>query len=380
MNDKDLVQRPEGCCGCTACMSVCPKNAISMTADSEGFLYPTIDETKCIDCGACKRVCAFHDKYKTPNLMDEIEIYAAKHKDIDERLTSRSGGVFMALSEYVLQLEGVVYGASLNDKLEVAHARISEKKDLYRLKGSKYVQSNMNDMLSNVKNDLLLGKYVLFSGTACQIAGVISYIPEKLQEKLITCDIICHGVPSPKIWKDYILWVEKNEHKKVIDVNFRDKSFGWNSHCETLYFNEDKTDKLSTKTYSNLFTWAIMLRPSCSECHFTNYRRVSDFTIGDFWGIDKIAPEFNDNKGVSLFFVNTEKAKKIFESISSSIDYIESTKEACVQPNLIGPTKFARNRKQFWRDYYNHGFDHCITKYNGIVQRLYRKVNKYLEK
>lgn len=376
MEKIELYTRKEQCCGCSACANMCPKNAITMVEDSEGFLYPEINYDLCINCGACKSVCSFNDNYKTPELQENIGIYGIKHKSMDERMSSRSGGVFVAIAEYILNLNGIVYGAAFNEELAVEHIRINEKKDIVRLKGSKYVQSNMKDIFSHVKEDLQNNHYVLFSGTACQVAGLKSYIPLKLQEKLLTCDIVCHGVPSPKAWKDYLKMVEKKHGKKIVKADFRDKSFGWNTHFETLYFQEDGTDKETSKIYTDLFYWHIMFRPSCNECHFTNFKRVSDFTLADFWGIEKFAPEFNDNKGVSLLFVNTKKSEMIFDEIKSTLDYIPATKESCMQPNLQYPSIPAYNRKQFWCDYERYGFEYCVKKYNGIMQRVFRKLNR----
>lgn len=376
MEKIELYIKKEKCCGCSACVNVCPKNAITMIEDSEGFLYPNINYDLCINCGACKRVCSFHDNYKTPELLENIGIYGIKHKSMEERMSSRSGGVFAAIAEHILGMDGVVYGAAFNEELVVEHTRITDKKDIIKLKGSKYVQSNMQDVFLRVKEDLQNNRFVLFSGTACQVAGLKSYIPSRLQEKLLVCDIVCHGVPSPKVWKDYLKMVEKKHGKRVVKADFRDKSFGWNTHFETLYFNEDGTDKETSRIYANLFCWHIMLRPSCNECHFTNFKRVSDFTLADFWGIENIAPKFNDNKGVSLLLVNTKKAEMLFEEIKSELDYICATKEACLQPNLQSPTIPAYNRKQFWRDYERYGFEYCVKKYNGIIQRVFRKLNR----
>lgn len=378
MSQIELFTRKEQCCGCSACASICPKNAISMVEDEEGFLYPKINDELCIHCGACQRVCSFCDDYTTPEIKDNIEIYGVKHKDLDERMSSRSGGVFVAIATYVLELGGVVYGAAFNDELEVEHIRITDKAELKKLKGSKYVQSNIKNIFIKVKEDLQNNQYVLFSGTACQVAGLKSYIPNKLAERLITCDIVCHGVPSPKAWRDYIKFVEKKQGKKVIRADFRDKSFGWNTHFETLYFNEEGTDKETSKIYTDMFYWHILFRPSCNECHFTNFRRVSDFTLADFWGIDKFAPEFDDNKGVSLLFVNTTRAEIIFGKIKDSIEYIKATKESCMQPNLQHPSVPAYNRNQFWRDYEKFGFEYCVKKYNDIVQRVFRKLNRIM--
>lgn len=373
MGKIELYKRKEQCCGCSACMSVCPQKAIKMVEDEEGFLYPEIDETLCIECGACKRVCSFHDDYKTPQRQEHISAYGVKHKNTKERETSRSGGVFVAIADYVLALGGIVYGAALNHQLAVEHIRVEERTELRKLKGSKYVQSDMKNIFEQVYRDLQEDKYVLFSGTGCQVAGLLNYVPNKWKEKLITCDIVCHGVPSPRIWQDYLHYMEKQNGKKIVKVDFRDKSYGWNTHYETLYFDEEGREKVTSRLFASMFNRAIMLRPSCGECHFTNLRRVSDFTLADFWGIENVAPEFNDNRGVSLLLVNTQKATDIFSRISEEIEYIAVDIRNCMQPNLVHPSKIADNRDKFWSDYYKHGYEYCVKKYNSYLGKFCRK-------
>ena len=205
------------CSGCTACDSVCPVSAIKMEFDEEGFKYPVIDTEKCIDCGLCKKVCPNLEKAKNKI----IEVHGVKHKNIEERKTSRSGGVFVAISDYILEHGGVVYGVKQNEDISVCHARATTKEERNLFKGSKYVQSNMDGIIKNIKEDLQNGKMVLYSGTACQVAGVRAAIPEKLQEKLYCCDLICHGVPSVKVFEKVLQYVEDSENKRIKEFIFR---------------------------------------------------------------------------------------------------------------------------------------------------------------
>ena len=225
------------CCGCTACASICVYDAITMQPDAMGFLYPAVDRDKCVDCGLCEKVCAFNDHYDTSLNLPQPDAYAARHKDMREVETSRSGAAFIAISDYVLENGGVVYGAGYTDHFRVVHKRATTKEERDEFKGSKYVQSDMNTVFRQVKKDLKDGLTVLFSGTPCQTAGLNSYIGRKLRERLILVDIVCHGVPGPYLWRDYIAYLEKKQGDKICWVNFRDKQkFGWKAHRETFKF------------------------------------------------------------------------------------------------------------------------------------------------
>lgn len=301
------------CCGCTACASVCAHHAINMEPDAMGFLYPKIDTDKCTECGLCEKVCAFNPNYDKSLNLSEPQIYAARHKDIHEIETSRSGAAFIAISDYVLEQGGVVYGAGYAEHFRVVHKRATNKEERNEFKGSKYVQSDLRDIFPQVKADLKQGLIVLFSGTPCQTAGLASYIGKRLREKLILVDIVCHGVPAPYIWRDYLTYLEKKYKQPIVEVNFRDKSrVGWNEHIESFVFQDGSKKEFNTYTY--LFYRHIMLRPSCSKCHYTNFKRPSDFTLADYWGWEKLSPDFNkDNKGCSLLLINSEKGLEIFE-------------------------------------------------------------------
>ena len=225
------------CCGCTACISICAHDAITMQPDTLGFLYPVVDKDKCVDCGLCEKVCAFNEHYDTSLNLPQPDAYAARHKDMKEVESSRSGAAFIAISDYVLENGGVVYGASYADHFRVVHKRATTKEERDEFKGSKYVQSDLNHVFRQVKKDLKEGLTVLFSGTPCQTAGLNSYIGKKLREHLILVDIVCHGVPGPYVWRDYIAYLEKKQGDKICWVNFRDKQeFGWKAHKETFKF------------------------------------------------------------------------------------------------------------------------------------------------
>ena len=225
------------CCGCTACASICPHDAISMQPDALGFLYPVVDESKCTDCGLCEKVCAFHENYDKSQNLPEPLAYAARHKDMREVETSRSGAAFIALSDWVLRLGGVVYGAGYADHFRVVHKRATSKEERDEFKGSKYVQSDLNTVFRQVKKDLKDGLTVLFSGTPCQTSGLASYVGKRLRENLYLVDIVCHGVPGPYLWRDYLAYLEKKQGSRICWVNFRDKQeYGWAAHRETFKF------------------------------------------------------------------------------------------------------------------------------------------------
>lgn len=354
------------CCGCTACASICTHDAISMQPDILGFPYPIVDSNKCIDCGLCEKVCSFNDHYDISQNLPQPLVYAVRHKNTHEIETSRSGGAFIAISDYILENGGVIYGAGYTDHFRVIHKRATTKEERNEFKGSKYVQSDMNTVFRQVKKDLNAGVTVLFSGTPCQTSGLKSYIGKRLCEQLILVDIICHGVPSPYIWRDYLNYIEKKYNKKIVEVNFRDKSrIGWSGHIESFRFNDG--EKKEFHIYTDLFYKHIILRPSCKKCFYANTQRPSDFTIGDFWGWEKTNAEFNkDNKGCSLLFCNTQKAELIFEQIKNNIYYIPSKIELCLQKNLQHPTIFHPKWITVESTYKNKNFTQLLIKYNII--------------
>lgn len=377
------------CCGCTACASICPKDAITMEPDTLGFKYPKVDLSKCIDCGLCEKVCAFNDNYDQSLNIKDPEIYAARHKDLREIETSRSGAAFIAISDYILENGGIVYGVGYKDHFRVAHKRATTKEERNEFKGSKYVQSDLDGIFRQVKEDLKKGNTVLFSGTPCQTAGINSYIGKKLRENLVLVDIVCHGVPSPYIWRDYLVYIEKKYKSKVVKVNFRDKSrIGWSGHIESFVF--ENGNKIESKKYTDLFYKHIMLRPSCGNCHYTNFRRPSDITLADFWGWEKTDKDINaDNKGISLCVLNTQKGLNIFNLIGAHINVVPVQFKNCLQPNLLHPTLLHPNSKKFEKYYISRDFGNLIEynfnkglyyMFRNLVLKVERKISCFLNK
>ncbi|WP_370790143.1 Coenzyme F420 hydrogenase/dehydrogenase, beta subunit C-terminal domain [Leyella stercorea] len=355
------IKDPADCCGCTACASICVQDAITMKPDKLGFLYPEIDKDKCVDCGLCERVCAFNDNYDSSLNFKEPIPYGARHKDMNEIETSRSGAAFIAISDYILEQGGVIYGAGYAEHFRVVHKRATTKEERNEFKGSKYVQSDMTGVFRQVKQDLRDGLIVLFSGTPCQTSGLNSYVGKRLREKLFLVDIVCHGVPSPYIWRDYLDYLEKKQGSSIVWVNFRDKQeYGWGGHHETFKFKNGE-GKMS---FTFLFYKHIMFRKSCEKCHFCNTKRPSDITIADFWGWEKTNKDFNaDDKGCSLILINTEKGKKLFDNIKDRMNIIPADLEKCIQPNMKYPSPPSRNRNKFEQEYSKYGFEYVYYKY-----------------
>lgn len=358
------------CCGCTACANICAHDAITMESDTLGFLYPKVDESKCVDCGLCDKACAFNDNYDKTRNLPTPDVYGARHKDIDEVMKSRSGAVFVAISDYVLEQGGIVYGAGYKDHFRVAHKRASTKEERDEFRGSKYVQSDLASIFKQVKDDLKNDLTVLFSGTGCQCAGLNSYIGKKLREKLILVDIVCHGVPSPYIWQDYIEWCEKKNSCSIVSVDFRNKKkYGWKAHYESFITNNGK--EYFSKTYTNLFYAHIMLRPSCGKCHFCNTTRPSDITLADLWDRGHNFPDVNkDDKGESLLLINTEKGRVLFEAIKDKLDCFQTTIDKVMQAHLREPSKFHPKAKQFAEYYEKYGFERALKRFGFIGWRF----------
>lgn len=362
------INDPKQCCGCSACANICPHHAITMQPDTLGFLYPIIDKEKCIDCGLCEKVCSFNIHYDTSCNLSQPIAYAARHHDIKEVETSRSGAAFIAISDWILSQGGVVYGAGFSKHFHVIHKRATTQEGRNEFKGSKYVQSELRDIFQQVKTDLKKGLIVLFSGTPCQTAGLNSYIGNKLRTNLYLIDIVCHGVPSPKIWEDYLDYLENKEGDSISYVNFRDKEdFGWKAHTESFRFTKQKEKKVISSLFTKLFYQHIMFRQSCSICYFSNIHRPSDITIADFWGWEKSAPEINnDDKGVSLILCNTNKGLNLIEKSKQDMHIIPIQPGNYMQPNLIHPTRMHPLRNRFERDYKKYGFVYTMRKYGFL--------------
>ncbi|MEO2508746.1 Coenzyme F420 hydrogenase/dehydrogenase, beta subunit C-terminal domain [Clostridium paraputrificum] len=362
---KSVYMDKKECCGCTACEKICNLKAIRMEKDKEGFFYPVINEDICIDCGQCRKVCPLNKEENKENTIDKLIIYAVKHKEENERMNSSSGGMYTALSNYVLNKNGVVAGVKFNEEFEVIHECTNSEMGRNEFRGSKYVKSNLKNVYFEIKQELENGKIVLFTGTPCEVAGLKNYISLSRvnSDKLILNDIICHGAPSPKIWESYIKFIDKKRIlKKFV---FRAKEKGWRGYnIKAVYAdNKIKINSPKLKSFTYLFSSDLPLRPSCYSCKFAKVKRCSDIMIGDFWGIEKSIPEMDDNKGTSLVFINTEKGNRIFEDIKDVIEYKSCTINDCMQPNLYKSTSMPSNREEFWNDFSKYGYKYIANKY-----------------
>lgn len=359
------------CCGCTACQAVCPCSAISFREDVLGFPYPVVDTEKCIDCGLCEDVCDFTASLKSdPLKIGKLSVAAVRNTDEDVLKTSQSGGVFSALAVSVINQGGSVYGAAMNSDHSVSHKRAVSVEECKAFRGSKYVQSDMGDVFRQVKDDLSDGMKVLFSGTPCQVAGLVSCLPSGLQKNLFTVDFICHGVPSPAVWRDYVSYMgRKGELKKVC---FRDKeAAGWKEHKESFEYADGK--KILRETYRVLFYKNIMLRHSCGVCPYDGSRRKSDVTIADFWGIEEILPELDSTAGVSMVISRSERGQGLLDSASASLAArnIEVSEDFLFRknPNLLRPASVYHERQAFEDSYAEKGFIYAARRWGDMGWR-----------
>lgn len=380
-----VIHDPSRCCGCSACQAVCPHDAVIMKEDRLGFLYPEVDSDKCVGCGLCESVCAFSSDLEEKGPVSEslsVEVHAARHKDNEVVGLSQSGGVFTALSDVVLNGGGVVYGAAFDDDFNVCHRRAATRLERDGFRGSKYVQSCLEGVFRDVRADLKAGLPVMFCGTPCQVAGLKSYIPDGLQANLFTVDFVCHGVPSPAIWHDYVAYMGRRS--KIDKVAFRDKSAaGWKVHLESFTYDDGAV--VTSETYRILFYKNIMLRHSCGVCPYDILNRRSDIVIGDFWGVDEALPSFDGAAGTSMLICRTEKGRSIIERAADSLEMRKTVISydfmSGYNPNLVRPSRICKDRVKLEEEYAEKGFLHVARKWSdlGIRYRLW-KVKVFLKR
>lgn len=356
------------CSGCTACMSVCPKQCISMQEDKEGFLYPKVDTEKCIHCSKCVKVCSYTNSEFT-NKPEEEELalcYAAYYNNEEIRYKSSSGGMFRAFADQIIKEGGVVFGAIFDKDFLVEHTCTETLEGLTAMMRSKYMQSRMGNSFTRVKQYLDEGRKVLFTGCGCQIAGLKKFLNGK-DENLLCIDLICHGVDSPKIWYDYLHSLFPNEN--VESVNFRDKITGQDNSSVTIqfsnsFFSVKKRDFLYFKSWQ----YGLFMRPSCEICPFKRDNRISDITIADCWGFQEIAPELYDDKGLSSVVIHTMKGENLFNTVASQLVFkkIDIVDVKSYNSDYMSSYPFNyRKRIAFWKDYDNHkiNIDKLFEKY-----------------
>lgn len=364
------------CCGCTACETACSTHAISLKPDSEGFLYPDVNSELCVDCSVCERVCPILLKDEKPLENKPLKVFALHNKDNDIWYKSSSGGVFYSLCINCLKNGGIVYGAEYSDDFTVVHRGEITIKGVLKFRGSKYVQSDLTGVFKNIKNALDRKQEVLFSGTPCQVEGLKGYL-RKPYSNLILVDILCHGVPSPKIFADYIKFINRNSLGRLKHINMKDKTFGWGYQNLRLFFTGRRSEFNTplSNLWNKIFYDHIANRPACSKCRFTNYSRPGNLTLGDFWGIERSNKRFHSDAGISLLFVNNQKGLSIWEKIANSFDYVESNVDECRQPALCQPQPEADDRKEFWEEYIKDGFESAMKRRYGVKKKsLYKNM------
>ena len=366
-----LYTTKEECCGCTACMNICKKQAISMESDIDGFMYPIVNNDLCVECGLCKTVCAFQNEPVT--YTKPLATYAAANRNQSVLTLSASGGVFAALASVVFEKGGVVFGCAFNHDMVPEHICVDNLIDMKKLQGSKYVQSSINTTYAKSRKFLKEGRWVLFTGTPCQIAGLKSYLG-KDYNTLITADLICHGVPSVALFKGYIKHLEAKLNGKVIDFKFREKSKGGGYLGKVFYEKNGVVRKKFIPSYISYyysyFLKGDIFRENCYKCKYASGSRQGDFTMGDYWGIENAHPEINNRNGVSVLLVNSIKGMDIIENLTKLLTLTKSTfEQARVQNNQLRQPTVKSDRRELilkmWRE--------------GGYQALgdeYRKLNK----
>lgn len=361
------------CTGCTACINICPKSCIEMKEDDEGFAQPVIDNSKCISCLACETVCPILNNHTHKD--EETKAYAALSKNDETRLESSSGGIFSELAKLILQANGIVYGAKYDNDFKVIHTGIEDVELLKELRGAKYSQSDLSTIFQTVKKQLNNGRQVLFSGTPCQIGGLKAFL-KKDYDNLYCIDFVCHGVPSPLVWKKYI------EYRSQVDadnqypeyINLRNKESGWSHYSYQVEFAYSKNNHYLCQNdkdlYMSLFVNNYILRRSCSNCYYKGYSRESDITLGDFWGIWDILPGMDDNKGTSVVFTHSDKGEKLLNSAAIHLQFNPVTLDQAtmMNPSLLKSSHPKENRERVLKEISQNGF-HTKEKIIEIINQ-----------
>lgn len=362
------------CCGCNACVQSCPVSCIKREEDEEGFLYPKANAETCINCGLCEKVCPCLNITPKANT---VNIYSAINTNEEIRTISSSGGVFTAISELTLKNDGIVYGAMFNKDWQVIHGRVDNIKDLSRIRGSKYVQSDINHTFVEVKEDLHTGRKVLFSGTPCQIKGLHLFL-QKDYKNLLTVEVVCHGVPSPKVWQTFLEEINPRGNR-ISSVNFRDKSRGWSSYSVEIMAEGQKlySDYARNCLFINGFIQNLTIRPSCFKCPAKSGASMADITLADFWGINADYPEASDEKGVNAVISYTEKGNQAIQNADIKLypghfeNFIAYNKSYTDNPT------FTPYRQLFWNLFSTQGISAIAEiKRRSKIPLIKRVINK----
>ena len=385
------IQNKADCCGCEACVQICPICAIVFNEDECGFGYPVVNEETCVNCGLCENVCPIQNQQESKS---DKSVYAAINPDNETRLLSSSGGVFSMIAENVIENGGVVFGAAFNSRWEVEHRYVENKSDLYLLRGSKYVQSRIGDAYKHSKRFLEQGRKVLFSGTPCQIAGLKNFL-RKEYDNLILLDVVCHAVPSPLVWRRYLEEkIYSREGRSITYVSFREKSTGWSRYSIVIKGKEEGgngvrcfiNETVDKNIYMQIFLNDLSVRPSCVACPAKSSNSCSDLTLADYWGIGKINPNWDDSQGTSMVVVNTYKGAQLIKQLHLDNYGVRTSFDDAVKcnPSLIKPIKENKDSKLFWKRFQVSGLkdiSSILRKYQpSFTIRVLSKLKQILSK
>lgn len=377
------IKNKQDCCGCSACAQRCPKQCITMAEDDEGFLYPQVDSSKCVDCHLCEKVCPVINKKEK---QEPLKAYATKNIDENVRMQSSSGGIFSIFAKSTIKQGGVIFGARYDKGWNVVHGYTETIEGLAAFRGSKYVQSNIKRSFFEVKRFLESGRKVLFSGTPCHVAGLKLFL-RKEYDNLLTLEIACHGVPSPKVWHNYLTELtDLNKISIIKSINFRDKKYGWNGyHFSATYINKNgKTVNMSMPHGDNPFYRGFLnhlyVRPSCYQCPAKSGRSKADITIADFWGIDKLYPPLDDNKGYSIVCANTDKGLSYVLDLCDTTYEVPYCEVVKYNPALIKSIKHNALSNKFWLS--DAGVIKTVECLCGdsLILKLKKKISRFLHK
>ena len=381
------------CSSCGACANVCAHRAIIMRLDMEGFYRPVINADQCVQCGACERACPWTNPVSNPNFAsDAPRTVAAFAKNESIRMESSSGGIFTVLAEKILDDGGVVIGVSQLESTKFGHIIVDNKADLFKLRGSKYVQADAGMIYREVRALLKAGKKVLFSGTPCQVAALYAVLGKAATTAdLTTVDIVCHGTPSVKVFEKYIAEIEKDKLAHVLSTRFRDKRNGWRLYSMTSSLNTISGDcfqiskTLREDKFMRVFLQNICLNMSCADCKYGKLPRIADITLGDYWNIASVHPEMDDNRGTSVVLLNTDHGKALFDSVADKVIHCESNVEYAIagNPCIVRSSKPHPKRAEFFANldkYTMNGLIHKYCPYPSFLKRLYIKARRTMKR